>query len=317
MAHELQHMIHWEQKTHQRGVLDDTWLDEAMSTISRTFCGYGPDYDLVLTYEHAPSHSLTSWDGTADNYGVVYMWAQYFKDRIGSSIFASMLRNSQTGIGSVSAALTSAGYPRDFAGTFRDWGVANYSGNAVAWPGHPEWSYVSVNTWPGTYGDVTLPGLFPLSRQNTSLLPVLGPWSVNYFTYTPGSPPAGTVQWTPAAPAERGSFVDSGSSSLVFDMTAGTSYGFTTRGYLITQNPSGTASGGNATVARHELAANDAAPSAGVSPVAAQPVFREAIASGVVAEQSVSAGVQPGVSRLELLREREAALRASGARPPF
>lgn len=31
MAHEFQHMIHWEQKSHQQDVLDETWLDEAMA----------------------------------------------------------------------------------------------------------------------------------------------------------------------------------------------------------------------------------------------------------------------------------------------
>ena len=114
IAHEFQHMIHWEQKTHLRNLLDDVWLDEAMATVARTYCGYGPDYGLVLTYEFAPFHSLVDWDGTALNYGVVYMWSQYFKDRIGSSIFFQMLHNNQIGISSVNAALAAAGYSQKF-----------------------------------------------------------------------------------------------------------------------------------------------------------------------------------------------------------
>jgi hypothetical protein len=48
-------MIHWEQKTHLRGLFDDTWLDEAMSEVARTYCGLGPEYRDVFIYETAPS----------------------------------------------------------------------------------------------------------------------------------------------------------------------------------------------------------------------------------------------------------------------
>ncbi len=58
LAHEFQHMIHWEQKEHQRNVSDDTWLDESMSEIAASYCGYGPSYSRVLTFEKSPTDSL-------------------------------------------------------------------------------------------------------------------------------------------------------------------------------------------------------------------------------------------------------------------
>ena len=62
LAHEFQHMIHWEQKTHLKKLDDDTWLDEAMSTIAGTYCGYGPSWYSVWIYEQDPSNSLALWD---------------------------------------------------------------------------------------------------------------------------------------------------------------------------------------------------------------------------------------------------------------
>lgn len=330
IAHEFQHVIHWEQKAHQRNVLDDTWLDEAMSTVARTYCGYGPDYSQVLTYQHAPADSLTGWNNTLEDYAVVYMWAQYFKDRVGSGIFRTMLQNSQTGIDSVSAALAAAGYPKDFTGTFRDWAVANYVGNGTTVPvpqNNPAWSYLSINTWPGSYtfndgqDRVTLPGLFPLSRQDRSTLDVLGQWSVNYYSYTPSPSPPHTVTWSPANPAEKGTFADAGSGSLTFDMTAGTPASFTTTGYLIAQNPSGTSSGSGASVIRSELApvtgGGAALPAAETASMTPPQILHAANGNPLARKLATLTGRPQPVSVHAFLREREKALRATGARPPF
>jgi len=80
LAHEFQHMIHWEQKSHQLGRDDDTWLDEAMSEAAPTYI-YGPSCGRLDDYEQDPSNSLTDWQGTVADYGIAYMWSQYFKEQ--------------------------------------------------------------------------------------------------------------------------------------------------------------------------------------------------------------------------------------------
>lgn len=333
VAHEFQHMIHWEQKTHQRGVLDDTWLDEAMAQVARTYCGFGPDYFSIRDYEDDPNHSLTNFDETIGNYGMVYLWAQYFKDRLGSSIFFTMLHNSLTGRASVNAALATSGSPKDFAATFRDWAIANYFGNGTTvtpLANYPEWSYVSVNTWPGTYtfnngqDSATLPGLFTVTNATT--LTPLAAWSLGFYGYTPSTPPNGTVTWSQGATSERAAFVNSGTSpTTVFsNATSGHTYAFATKGYLLFQNlSSASGSSSGATVAHTAVVATPAA--------AMLPASRSATASPRTPGEYLAAmNANPLVRRFVLetgrprpvylgpyFREREKALRATGARPPF
>lgn len=307
LAHELQHLIHWEQKTRQRGLMDDTWLDEAMATVAPTYCGYGTDWRRVRTFELAPSTSLTRWEGDVESYGVVYMWAQYLKDRLGDDIFRLMLENGQTGIASVNGALAAAGYPWDFTGVFRNWAVANASGRALTWQGHPEWSYTSVDTRSGSFGGVSLPGLLNRAPQNVATLPALDPWSVGYYAYTPGSATTGTVSWNPATGAERASLYDAGAGMVTYDLTAGVSTSFTTRGYLIVQNPSGSDSATGATVVR---TAQD-------SPATPAELLAAMEASPLVRSMSVQTGQPQHVCVDSALKEREKILRAAGTRPAF
>ncbi len=342
IAHEFQHLIHWEQKTHQRNVSDETWLDEAMAQVARTYCDYGPDYDSVFDYEHDANHSLTSFDETVGNYGMVYLWAQYLQEQFdpaaitltSHSIFWEMLHNSATGIAEVNAALTAAGSTRDFTAVFRDWAVANYSGNAITWGGHPEWSYTSLNTRPGSYSfnsgqdTVTLPGLFPSSRLNLASLPMLGQWSLGYYSYTPATNGAatGTVIWNSSAASTKASFVNGKTSaaSVFYNMTSGKSYPFTSDGYLIYTNPSATAIASTTTIVHTAIvpvtageATIEAAYSAPMVPRTASEALAAMNTSPVVRRLVQETG-KPHRARIDsYLRMREQALRAEGIRPPF
>lgn len=246
LAHEFQHMIHFRQKYVAYAALDDDWLNEAMSEVAPVYCGYGPDYGRVYTFELKPWDSLTIWGGRVQDYAVAYMWAQYLKDRVdsssGNTIFWRMLHRPDTGIASVSAALADAGYAKDFGGVFRDWAVANYSGNALSWAGHPERSYTTINTWPGIYPvdgttAIQLPGLFGyVGWTNVSALYGLEPWSVDYYLYTPLSGNTGSVTWTRANPSGWASLGDN--TTLSFSLASGSAYSYTGAGYLIAANPS-------------------------------------------------------------------------------
>jgi hypothetical protein len=256
LAHEFQHMIHYNAEVTVKNASDNLWLNEAMSTIAPLYCGYEPDYMRVGLFQAAPMDSLTIWNGTVFDYGVVYMWAQYVKDRIdtssGATVFRRMLQDTGTGISSVEAALSAIGYGKDFVGVFRDWAVANYSGNALSWSGHPEWSYTTINTWPGVYpiGDgvsIELDGMFGyVDWTNVTSLHGLGPWSVDYYLYTPLSGGTGSVTWTRGASNAFGRASLGDNATLVPDMVSGTPYAYTGAGYLVDINPTGndyTASG--------------------------------------------------------------------------
>jgi hypothetical protein len=238
LAHEFQHMVHWEQKAY-----DDTWLDEAMSEIAPYYAGYGANYSRVNTFEYGSnrSDSLTAWGSDLKDYAVVYMWAQYMADRFPDNVFKSILSNPSYGITSVNDFLGSLDPPLSFASVFRDWSIAVFSGNAMTWPGHPEWAYTTINTWPGTYGGFTLQnGMLTANNRNVTGLPSLAGWSIDMYWYTSlsGSP---ALKWTAGgSPAPQGSFYDwDTGGALTFNMVSGTSYPYDNAAVLILQNAGG------------------------------------------------------------------------------
>ncbi len=247
MAHEFQHMIHWEQKTNRLGIFDNTWLDEAMSEIAPFFAGYGPDYGRVLTFEtgNNRSDSLTLWGDNPDDplpdYAVAYMWAQYIADRFPANAFRNILGSNQRGIASVEEYLQSLDPTLNFSSVFRDWSIAVFSGTDENLTGNPAWSYRSIDTRPGIRYNLDgypypLPGLFTETNRNTELLPPLGPWSIDLRWYTSSSIDS-TLIWTAgSSPPPRASFYDNTGATFTFEMVSGVSYPYHDAAILILQN---------------------------------------------------------------------------------
>ena len=237
VAHEFQHMVHWEQKANLLGLYDDTWLDEAMSEVAPYFAGYGPSYDRVYTYESENNRtdSLTTWNGDLKDYAVAYMWAQYMADRFPSDVFKNILTAPDTGIASVNDYLNTAYPGTTFSSVFRDWSIAVISGKDLSWANHPEWSYKTISTW-GTYDGFPLPDIANSSNLNVTQLPGLAPWSIGIYWYLPGSANP-TFTWNPGgSPAPQASFTGFSTGGLSFDMVPGQPYPYDTEAVLVLQN---------------------------------------------------------------------------------
>ncbi|MRR05647.1 MAG: hypothetical protein EG828_01685 [Deltaproteobacteria bacterium] len=329
LAHEFQHMIHWEQKNHLKSNPDDAWLDEAMSTVAGTYCDYGPSWYNVWIYEQDPSNSLTVWGSAAEDYGVVYMWAQYLIDRYPDpdpsyrSIFKRMMEQDSIGIDSVNNALAAADYDKKFPEIFRDLSIAVFSGK-TSWLEHPEWFYLSVETKFGDHGDgYALPGLFPLSRHNVTDLPPLGPYSMNFYYYSHTTPFDGTLAWTQAGANNSASFVDSTIPKITFTMASGTAYEYTDLGYLIEQQLDGTSGGGkvvSSSVVQNpaKLAAAEVSISLEtLVPKSSRQILAKANENPVVKRFAAHYGKKYRLDMDSFFREKERALRQSGARPSF
>lgn len=312
IAHEFQHMVHFnEQVVSKGGAEDPAWLDEAMSEVAPVYCDMGPDYDRVETFEGEPWNSLTIWGNRVEDYGVVYMWAQYVRDRVDpdNTVFWRMLHNSWTGIPSVDNALADISYGKDFGGVFRDWAVACYAGTRIRWPAFPERSYASIDTWPGTHADsdgamIVLAGLFGIpAKTNQGSLRTLEAWSVDFYLYTPLVDNTGTVAWTPGGPGGWASLGAADNQAFVYGLAPGVAVAYDNAGYLITADASdnGFTGGDNVvftSLARgpatpSELLASDTAPLPGVTK-------RPATAAQMLAE----AGRSPAVKRLVAMTGR-------------
>ena len=132
LAHEFQHMIHWNQDRNE-----STFLNEGFSKLAEFINGY-PSGGEELDYVINPDINLTDWiAGTAgDNtahYGASFLFVTYFLDRFGEEITKALIHNQQNGLDSLDGTLAQSGITDPQTGKlitaddfFLDWAVTNF-----------------------------------------------------------------------------------------------------------------------------------------------------------------------------------------------
>jgi len=132
IAHELQHLINWNQKERLHNKEENVWLNELRSELVPSLLEYNQPYSgsileqRVEDFLNAPHNPLGEWKGESSDYGVITLFGQYLANQFGKSLFSSMIRNDAVGIESVNKALQQAGYAEDFDQVFTNWTLANY-----------------------------------------------------------------------------------------------------------------------------------------------------------------------------------------------
>ena len=135
LAHELQHLISFNQKETLRDASEDTWLNELRSQYAVTLVGLNDNFqgsDLsqrTQTFLSNPSDSLTEWPNTNLDYASVTLFGQYLVDRFGPSILQDTFHSSLAGIDSINKYLADHQHAERFTDIFADWAWANYINN--------------------------------------------------------------------------------------------------------------------------------------------------------------------------------------------
>lgn len=129
LAHEFQHMIHWNQDLNE-----DTWLNEGASMLAELLNGYDP-VAYASDFADDPDRQLNTWtDGdTIPHYGAAYLFQTYFLDRFGEAASKALVADPRNGLASVDGVLadlgltdSATGQPLTASDVFADWAVANY-----------------------------------------------------------------------------------------------------------------------------------------------------------------------------------------------
>jgi hypothetical protein len=132
LAHELQHLIDWNQKERLGDLKEDVWTNEMRSEYAYNFLGYNNPYSESLLETRVKNFldnqydPLGEWRGAAGDYGAINLFAHYLANQFGENIFSSMSQNNLVGIISINQALKDAGYTEDFDEVFINWSLANY-----------------------------------------------------------------------------------------------------------------------------------------------------------------------------------------------
>jgi immune inhibitor A len=130
LAHEFQHMIHWNQD-----LSEEIWLNEGFSDLAAFLNGYdigGHDRLFIRN----PNLQLNDWPGdtfaSAPHYGASFLFTAYFLDRFGEDATKAVVAEPANGLDSFDVVLKQrgaidalTGQPIGADDVFIDWAVAN------------------------------------------------------------------------------------------------------------------------------------------------------------------------------------------------
>jgi immune inhibitor A len=131
LAHEFQHMIHWNLDGNET-----SWLNEGSSELAAFINGYDPGgFDWL--YINNPDLQLNDWpndqNATTPHYGASFLFMAYFLDRFGEEATQALVRDPANGLESVDDVLREiaatdplTGQPIDADAFFMDWAVTNF-----------------------------------------------------------------------------------------------------------------------------------------------------------------------------------------------
>ncbi|MEX0877571.1 MAG: hypothetical protein WDZ40_01750 [Candidatus Spechtbacterales bacterium] len=140
LAHELQHLIHYNQKNRLLNVREELWVNEMMSEVAPTIAGLNDTYQgsnlqsRVRTFLGNPSDDMTRWNNDQADYGVVSMLGHYLYGRYGDDFFTALIKSDNSGILGINDALESVGADKKFQDVFNNWVIASLVNNCTVSP---------------------------------------------------------------------------------------------------------------------------------------------------------------------------------------
>lgn len=122
LAHEFQHMIHWNLDSNE-----DLWVNEGLSELAVKLNGFSLGI-APGAYARDPDRQLTQWDSPhIANYGAAYLFMDYFLKRFGEERLRAVIANPANGAAGFDAVLRPLGLT--FEEVFADWLVVNVLGD--------------------------------------------------------------------------------------------------------------------------------------------------------------------------------------------
>ncbi len=131
LAHEFQHMIHWNLDRNEQ-----SWMNEGFSQLAAFLNGYTTGGDDIV-YAGDPDLQLNDWPNdpsqTTPHYGAAFLFLTYFLDRFGREATQTLVGHPANGLTSIDAVLQElsisdvlSGEPVQTDDVFMDWVLANY-----------------------------------------------------------------------------------------------------------------------------------------------------------------------------------------------
>ena len=152
LAHEFQHMVHWNVDKNE-----ETWLNEGLSELSALITGYGAS-NFAAPFLNSLDVQLNTWPEEDDrglHYGAAFLFAAYFYERYGEAATTTLVSDPENGLQSVDNALAaigatdpSTGEPVTVVDLFGDWVVTNLLHDATVADGRYTYTFSELDALP-------------------------------------------------------------------------------------------------------------------------------------------------------------------------
>ncbi|MDX1536036.1 MAG: hypothetical protein R3346_04750, partial [Candidatus Spechtbacterales bacterium] len=115
IAHELQHLINYNQRVRLRDIRDELWVNEMLSEIAPTIAGLNDVYpgsnlaSRVRSFKDNTSNSLIGWNSKTEDYAAASIFGHYLLDQYGEEFFTKLMETNATGEDGINQTLKALG----------------------------------------------------------------------------------------------------------------------------------------------------------------------------------------------------------------
>ncbi len=160
LAHEFEHMIHWNVDPNE-----DTWVNEGSAQTAETLNGYEP---WITVFPNQPDTQLTAWAAEIEDSGPYYdashLFMYYFTERFGAHLVRELTATEADGMAGFDEVLVANGLEITSTDIFKDWLIANYLNDPTLADGR--YGYASIPAF-DTVVDDYVHRRYPDSRSST------------------------------------------------------------------------------------------------------------------------------------------------------
>ena len=174
LAHEFQHMIHWNEDRDE-----EIWIDEGCAVYAEFICGYGVRYPQLF-FTH-PDNNLTVWTQQLDDYEQCFLWILYLYEQFGGkNTIKHLVQEQANGIQGIENTFQAKGYSAKFEDVFADWIVANFMDDTSIGNGKYGYNNIDLSSYSMSYAQNH--NSYPTSSSGT-----VSQWASVYIKFTGGN----------------------------------------------------------------------------------------------------------------------------------
>ncbi len=171
LAHELEHMIHWNED-----VNEEAWVDEGCAEFAMWLYGLP---DPITGFPSQPDDNLLIWGQEWRDYIQTYLFMMYIHDHYGGAdMIRTVVQEPQNSNYGVEAALHTMGYTDvDFEDVFVDWTIANFMDDTTFADGQYGYFSLDLPAFSGGYFNN-----YPVSTTTATV----NSWAADYLVFQNG-----------------------------------------------------------------------------------------------------------------------------------